>query len=106
MSANAAASPDPQGDDPGRRAPLVLGKHSGRHALRCRLEALGQQCDDAALDLVFARFKEVADRKKVVDDRDLAGLLAGVSDATPPFTRAPAARARLPQQTPRTTSRI
>jgi 2-isopropylmalate synthase len=85
---------------------LVLGKHSGRHALRCRLEALGHRCEDAALDQVFARFKEVADRKKVVDDRDLAALLAGVSDETPRFTPVPAAKARLPQQTPRTTSRI
>jgi 2-isopropylmalate synthase len=76
---------------------LVLGKHSGRHALRCRLEALGHQCDEVALDLLFARFKELADRKKVVDDRDLAGLVA-------PAPRA--ATARLPQQTPRTTSRI
>jgi 2-isopropylmalate synthase len=77
---------------------LVLGKHSGRHALRCRLEALGHDCSGAALDLLFARFKEVADRKKVVDDRDLAGLL--LSEPVP------AAKARLPQQTPRTTSRI
>jgi 2-isopropylmalate synthase len=76
---------------------LILGKHSGRHALRRRLEALGHQCDDAALDVAFARFKEVADRKKVVDDRDLAALLA-------PAPRA--ATARLPQQTPRMTSRI
>ena len=85
---------------------LVLGKHSGRHALRCRLAALGHECDDAALDLVFARFKEVADRKKVVDDRDLAVLLASASDEPPRSTPVLAARTRLPQHTPRTTSRI
>ena len=85
---------------------LVLGKHSGRHALRCRLEALGHHCDDVALDRVFLRFKEVADARKVVDDSDLTRLLASVSDAPEPLTLTPAARARLPQQTPRTTSRI
>jgi 2-isopropylmalate synthase len=85
---------------------LVLGKHSGRHALRCRLAALGHQCDDAALDLVFSRFKEVADRKKVVDDRDLAALLAGASDETPSVTPVSASRARLRNLTPRTTSAL
>jgi 2-isopropylmalate synthase len=84
---------------------LVLGKHSGRHALRCRLEALGHRCDDAALDLVFTRFKEVADGKKVVDDADLTALLSGFGTETPSITPV-AVRARLPQQTPRTVSAL
>ncbi len=85
---------------------LVLGKHSGRHALRSRLEALGHRCDEGALDLVFARFKEVADGKKVVDDADLAALLSSVGDEAQTLRPVSTSRARLPQQTPRTTSRI
>jgi 2-isopropylmalate synthase len=55
---------------------IVLGKHSGRHAIRARAEALGYRLDDAALDRVFAAFKELADRKKEVYDDDLAALMA------------------------------
>lgn len=54
---------------------LVLGKHSGRHALRQRLAVLGHLLNDDGLDRVFAGFKELADHKKVVDDDDLAGLV-------------------------------
>jgi 2-isopropylmalate synthase len=55
---------------------LVLGKHSGRHALRARLEALGHRLGDDELNHVFARFKDVADKKKVVEERDLEALVA------------------------------
>ncbi len=55
---------------------LVLGKHSGRHALRMRLAELGHSLDDAELDKAFARFKELADRKKVITDLDLEALIA------------------------------
>jgi 2-isopropylmalate synthase len=58
---------------------LVLGKHSGRAALRAHLASLGHVLDDAACNAVFARFKDVADRKKVVDDRELEAIVAGVS---------------------------
>jgi 2-isopropylmalate synthase len=58
---------------------LVLGKHSGRHALRKRLEDLGYQLPDDEFRRVFARFKEVADKKKTVDDRDIEALVAGES---------------------------
>jgi 2-isopropylmalate synthase len=44
---------------------LVLGKHSGRHALRNALEELGFQVDGASLNTAFKRFKELADKKKV-----------------------------------------
>jgi 2-isopropylmalate synthase len=50
---------------------LVLGKHSGRAALAARLGELGYPLDAAALDRVFARFKEIADRRKHVTDADL-----------------------------------
>jgi len=55
---------------------LVLGKHSGRHALRTRLAAMGHSLDDAGTDKAFTRFKELADRKKVITDADLEALIA------------------------------
>ncbi len=55
---------------------LVMGKHSGRHALRSRLAAMGHSLDDVELDKAFARFKELADRKKTVTDADLEALIA------------------------------
>src|SRR3954447_19629830 len=54
---------------------IVLGKHSGRHALRSALEELGYQVDGAALNHAFKRFKEVADRKKQVTAMDLEALV-------------------------------
>ena len=50
---------------------LVLGKHSGRHALRSRLKELGYDLSDEELKLVFKKFKELADKKKNVVDEDL-----------------------------------
>jgi 2-isopropylmalate synthase len=50
---------------------LVLGKHSGRHALRDRLRDMGYELSDEELKLVFKRFKELADKKKHVVDEDL-----------------------------------
>src|SRR5688572_22967040 len=55
---------------------LVLGKHSGRHALRTRLAEMGHSLDDAEMDKAFTRFKELADRKKVITDPDLEALIA------------------------------
>ncbi|MCB0255095.1 MAG: 2-isopropylmalate synthase [Anaerolineae bacterium] len=54
---------------------LVLGKHSGRHAFRVKLEGMGYQLADDAVDDVFKRFKELADKKKVVTDTDLEALI-------------------------------
>lgn len=62
---------------------LVLGKHSGRHALRQRLVAMGHILDDDSFLDVFTRFKELADRKKVIGDRDLAVLATGVQKHAP-----------------------
>ena len=56
---------------------LVLGKHSGRHALRNRFADLGYDLSDAEFQRVFARFKDIADKKKVVDERDLEALVFG-----------------------------
>ena len=55
---------------------LVLGKHSGRHALRNRLAEMGHSLDEVELDKAFGRFKELADRKKVITDLDLEALIA------------------------------
>jgi 2-isopropylmalate synthase len=54
---------------------LVLGKHSGRHALRERLAALGYRLSEGELKRVFARFKETADRKKHITDADLEAIV-------------------------------
>jgi len=57
------------------RSELVLGKHSGRHALKERLLQLGYPIDDAGLDRVFADFKALADKKKDIYDADLEALV-------------------------------
>ncbi|MCW3009280.1 MAG: 2-isopropylmalate synthase [Solirubrobacterales bacterium] len=54
---------------------IVLGKHSGRHALRAALEELGFTVDGAALNTAFKRFKEIADKKKQVTAMDLEALV-------------------------------
>jgi len=50
---------------------LVLGKHSGRHALRNRLKELGYELSEEELDLIFTKFKNLADKKKHIVDEDL-----------------------------------
>src|SRR5580692_10950062 len=54
---------------------IVLGKHSGRHALSKALEEMGFELDGAALNTAFKRFKEIADRKKQVTAMDLEALV-------------------------------
>ncbi len=54
---------------------LVLGKHSGRHAFRKKLEELGYKLGDNALNEAFVRFKELADKKKEVFDEDIVALV-------------------------------
>jgi 2-isopropylmalate synthase len=55
---------------------IVLGKHSGRHALRRALEELGFQVDGAELGAAFRRFKEIADKKKKVTALDLEAIVS------------------------------
>jgi 2-isopropylmalate synthase len=55
---------------------LVLGKHSGRHAVRVRLSQLGYQLSETELDEAFDRFKRLADKKKTITDPDLQTLVA------------------------------
>ncbi|HLH14955.1 MAG TPA: 2-isopropylmalate synthase, partial [Solirubrobacteraceae bacterium] len=54
---------------------IVLGKHSGRHALSKALQDMGFELDGAALNTAFKRFKEIADRKKQVTAMDLEALV-------------------------------
>ncbi|NUQ36352.1 MAG: 2-isopropylmalate synthase [Caldilineales bacterium] len=54
---------------------LVLGKHSGRHAFRVRMEEMGYHLEDEELNKVFRRFKDLADKKKTVSDADLEALV-------------------------------
>jgi len=55
---------------------IVLGKHSGRHALRDALEQLGFKIEGNALNAAFKRFKQVADRKKQVTALDLEAIVS------------------------------
>ncbi len=54
---------------------LVLGKHSGRHALKAHLAELGYFLTSEELDRTFERYKELADKKKTITDADLEALV-------------------------------
>lgn len=54
---------------------LVMGKHSGRHAFRDKLQSMGYELDDTELIDAFKRFKALADAKKHVFDDDIAALV-------------------------------
>lgn len=55
--------------------PLVLGKHSGRHAFKDRAETMGFDLSDDKINRAFAEFKKLADRKKEITEEDLLTLL-------------------------------
>jgi 2-isopropylmalate synthase len=59
---------------------LILGKHSGRHALKVRLEQLGYRIDADQLKQVFKEFKRVADFKKEIGDDDLHRIMGGLKE--------------------------
>jgi len=58
------------------KSTLVLGKHSGRHAFRTRLEEMGYRLSDEEIDRAFDRFKTLADAKKEIFDEDIVALIA------------------------------
>jgi 2-isopropylmalate synthase len=74
---------------------LVLGKHSGRHALSIRCEQLGYQFDRRALDDIYRRFVRLADKIKHVEDHHLLELIRDThkpaASATPLFEPLPSA---------------
>ena len=57
------------------KSTLVMGKHSGRHAFKMKLKELGFEVGDNALNEVFRRFKDLADRKKEIYDEDIVALI-------------------------------
>jgi 2-isopropylmalate synthase len=65
-------TPESVGMPPAR---IVLGKHSGRHALQFKYKELGYELDGEELNQVYGRFTQLADRKKKVYDQDLISLL-------------------------------
>jgi 2-isopropylmalate synthase len=56
---------------------MVLGKHSGRHALRAKIKELGYDLEEKKILEVFGKFKALADKKKNIYDDDLHALIAG-----------------------------
>jgi 2-isopropylmalate synthase len=60
-----------------RGTQLVLNKNSGRHGLKARLDDLGYEVTNAELDAIFIAFKDLADKKGEIDDRDLDALISG-----------------------------
>jgi 2-isopropylmalate synthase len=60
---------------------LVLGKHSGRHALSLRYSELGYDITPAELDAAYRSFTNLADRKKRIYDQDLISLLSSATRA-------------------------
>jgi 2-isopropylmalate synthase len=58
-----------------KQTSLVMGKHSGRHAFREKLKELGYELGDNSLNDAFNRFKDLADRKKIVYDEDIEALV-------------------------------
>ncbi len=58
---------------------LVLGKHSGRHALALRYQELGYSLAPDEVSAAYGRFSELADRKKRIYDQDLIALLSAAA---------------------------
>lgn len=54
---------------------IVMGKHSGRHAFKTRMEEMGFHLTEAEIDKAFERFKKVADQKKEIYDEDLEAIV-------------------------------
>jgi len=62
---------------------IILGKHSGRNAFASRLRELGYELSETELNKAFLRFKEVADKKKVVTDWDLEAIVNDETQQAP-----------------------
>ncbi len=56
---------------------LVIGKHSGRNAVRSKLTALGYDFDEEKLETIFNAIKVLADKKKIIHDEDIESLIMG-----------------------------
>lgn len=62
---------------------MVLGKHSGKHALKDRLSQLGYEVTKEQMDDIFVRFKALADKKKSLTDSDIEALALAYSRSVP-----------------------
>ncbi|WP_332444955.1 2-isopropylmalate synthase [Wolinella succinogenes] len=60
----------------GEQESIVLGKHSGRHAFKDKIKALGFEVSDEELNAAFDRFKALCDQKKEIYDEDIRAILA------------------------------
>ena len=60
------------------QAEIVLGKHSGKHALEAKIKELGYAPDDGQMIVLFERFKKLADRKKSISDEDIDALARSI----------------------------
>jgi len=65
-----------------KREMIVLGKHSGRHAIKHRAEQFGIRLSESELDEVYVKFKEVADQQKMVTDQQLLEIIGGTVSGT------------------------
>jgi 2-isopropylmalate synthase len=82
---------------------MVLGKHSGKHALSARIEALGFNVTPMRVSEIFAKFKTLADTVREVTDADIVRLVTGANDdgrAGPWRMRRVELRAELEDETP------
>ncbi len=79
--------------------PLVLGKHSGRHAVLKRCSDLGLEVDASELREIYRALMAVADDRKIITDEDVVAAVNGVR-ATRPATAAPADAPANPYATP------
>ena len=66
---------------------IVLGKHSGRHAFISRLQEMGYEFDQEKVNQLFVRFKELADHKTNISDRDLEALVSEKAAYRPEWFR-------------------
>jgi len=66
---------------------LILGKHSGRHAFKARLEELGYRLTEEELNRAFERFKRLADQKKYIFDEDIETLVSEEVSKVPELYR-------------------
>ena len=75
---------------------LILGKHSGRHAVRHRIKELGYHLDEVQLNRVFDEFKILADKKKELYDGDIEALVRGEMWSAPASTCISSSSTRAP----------
>jgi 2-isopropylmalate synthase len=66
-----------------QKTELVLGKHSGRHAFKTRLQELGYELSPEEIDIAFKKFKHLADQKKYIFDEDIETLVSEEISKTP-----------------------